>query len=367
MNEKEYRTKTVRYKKRYKLKKLKIYISYHTRVTFNILLFLLCFSTCLFLATKALHYEKAKIVNYNEQGNINYKVLLKENEFYDQEYLTSGMAYVSSLIDKINIDLNYNFHIDKKIQSEFDYQVLAKLVIASRDDNTNYLTKDYILKESKVKKLTGKDLNIKESVDIDYDYYNNLANNFKSSYAVDTNSYLRVYLRVSKASKDKRLPMNDTKDVSVNIPLSEKTVSISLKAENEDSKKSIIVNPYIKFNLHLFILEIITLILSSVFIVKIIKLLFLLAKRKSVYDIYVSKLLRDYDRLIVETTTGPDFSNNHIIDVKTFAELLDVRDNLKLPIMYFKVVEHIKCYFYIKHDNDVYLVKIKANDLEGRR
>ncbi len=360
-------SRPVRYKKRYRLKKFRVYISYHMRVALSLLLFIMCFGLCLFVATKAVDYEKAKVVNYNEVGNVDYKVFLKDNEFYDQKYLSRGMAYVSSLIDKINIDLNYDFNIDRNIDSDFKYQVLGQLVIASKDNNTNYLTKNYVLKEASTKKLEGKTLNIKESVDIDYDYYNDLANKFRSSYAVETNSYLKVYLRVIKNSNDKILPLNDTKEVSVNIPLSEKTVEISLKAKNEDSNKSVILRPYLKFDVQMFILEIITLILSSICIVKVISLLFLLANKKSNYDIYVSKLLRDYDRLIVETSTSPNFSKNNIIEVKTFEELLDVRDNLKLPIMYFKVVEHIKCYFYIKLDNDVYLVKVKANDLEGKR
>ena len=41
-----------------------------------------------------------------------------------------------------------------------------------------------------------------------------------------------------------------------------------------------------------------------------------------------------------------------------------VRDNLKLPIMYYVVVKHHKCYFYITHGNKIYLNVVKAIDLE---
>ena len=66
----------------------------------------------------------------------------------------------------------------------------------------------------------------------------------------------------------------------------------------------------------------------------------------------------------METTTGIDYKNSSIIKIDKFNELLDVRDNLKLPIMYYNIVSHQKCYFYIKNDTDVYLLQLKASDME---
>ena len=53
--------------------------------------------------------------------------------------------------------------------------------------------------------------------------------------------------------------------------------------------------------------------------------------------------------------------------ISKFEELLDVRDNLKLPIMYYVVTKHTKCCFYIKHNDDLYLLTIKSVDLEQKQ
>ena len=90
----------------------------------------------------------------------------------------------------------------------------------------------------------------------------------------------------------------------------------------------------------------------------------MLRTKKTIYDQFVEKILNEYDRLIVENTTGPDTKTNNIIKISKFEELLDVRDNLKLPIMYYIVAKHTKCYFYIKHNRDLYLMTVKAADLE---
>ena len=55
-----------------------------------------------------------------------------------------------------------------------------------------------------------------------------------------------------------------------------------------------------------------------------------------------------------------------MIKISKFEELLDVRDNLKLPIMYYVVTKHTKCCFYIKHNDDLYLLTIKSVDLEQK-
>lgn len=85
--------------------------------------------------------------------------------------------------------------------------------------------------------------------------------------------------------------------------------------------------------------------------------------KKSAYDKYISKLLNEYDRLIVETTTCPIINGDNVIVIDKFQELLDVRDNLKLPIMYYIVNKHQKCCFYILHENKIYLNIVKAVDL----
>ena len=92
--------------------------------------------------------------------------------------------------------------------------------------------------------------------------------------------------------------------------------------------------------------------------------LFRIIKFKTPYEKYINKLLKNYDRVIVETDAPIDLSNCKMIDVKSFNELLDVRDNLKLPIIYSVLEENKKGIFYIKNDKDVYRLIIDEKELE---
>ena len=109
-------------------------------------------------------------------------------------------------------------------------------------------------------------------------------------------------------------------------------------------------------------LSIISLLILIVVFIRLLKLILLLGNTDTKYDKYIKKILNEYDRLIVETTHIPDFDQCDIIKITKFTELLDVRDNLKLPIMYYSVVNHHKAYFFIKKDDDIYLFVVKESD-----
>ena len=57
------------------------------------------------------------------------------------------------------------------------------------------------------------------------------------------------------------------------------------------------------------------------------------------------------------------FFEDNIIKINKFTELLDVRDNLHQPIMYYNVVAHQKCHLYILKDSNLYLLTLKDVDM----
>lgn len=350
-------------------KHFKKYVSYNVRLVINILIFVITFSLCSFLFFKSLEHGNTKVIKYRENNTIDYKVYLKENEFYDTPYLDKGMIYVASLIDKIKLTFNYDFNIDTNVDVDFNYKVLGDLVISSVNGATNYFKKTYTLLDTQTAKINDKNVyNLDKDLEIDYDYYNRLANNFRTQYDVDTNSYLKVYLQVDKnGGNNKNINIKDSSTSEITIPLSEKAIEINFDSKDTNLLKNIFTDKNSIFNNKFFIVACILLIISIIFLLKVIKLLLMLNKKKSPYDIILEKILREYDRLIVETTTGIDMNKSHIININKFQELLDVRDNLKLPIMYYNIASHQKCYFYIKDNDDVYLYYLKAVDLEDKK
>ena len=345
----------------------KTYVSYFNRVLIYALSLLLCFILATRFMSNAVTTKKDQFITYKETSNLDYKVNLKKNDFYEQKYLGKDMIYVASLIDTIDIDFNYIFDIEKKSDISFDYDITGKLVISDTNGQNTFYEKEYDLSKTKKESINAKKSHkINEKISIDYDKYNNLANKFRTNYGIDTTSNLIVSLNVHKKGSDKNEYKLDNKSaVSVTIPLSEKAINIKIDHNDINNSSQLFTSSSVTIDNYAYLLiSIVFIILLPVFMFPLVGLLLSMETNKSPYDKYINKILNEYDRLIVETTTAPDIENKNIIRIDSFNELLDVRDNLSLPIKYYIITKHQKCNFYINHNDELYLLTIKAVDIE---
>ncbi len=347
--------------------KNKNYYSYTDRVFFLSLVILLVLSIGDIFLNNSFDFNEEKNIKYTDKGNINYKVYLKDNDFYDNDYLNKDMVYVSTLINKIDIDYKYLFDIEEKESINFDYDIYGKLEIKDSDGKNTFYEKVYpITSSKKVYKDNIDKYILEERVSIDYPKYNSIANKFRQNYGIDTTSNFVVYLNVhKKGASDEIHKLDEYSQMFVTIPLAKQSININLNTNQMNKTGYIKSVPIFKAsNYYLLAVAIVCFIIFILLLIKLIKFLIKIFKLSPKYDRYVKKILKEYDRLIVETTSAPDFSNMKKINVKSFTELLDVRDNLGFPIKYYVVTKHQECNFYITHMNEVYLLIIKSIDFE---
>ena len=346
------------------------YYSFGKRLVTNVVLLLVLSILLAFSCIKSFAITKKEFINYREKSNIDYRVYLKDNSFYDEEYLGKNMAYVASLIDKISIDYNYYFDVDKLSNLDIKYKIKAKLIIASQQNSNVFFVKEYDLSKQVMDEMINdnKYSIVKRDVVIDYGYYNDLANDFKSRYAINTDSKLEVSLEIVENNReDNSYDFSNNSRVSLIIPLSQQEVNISLDDKEINSEKQIINNPrFVVKNIEFSIISVILLIFTIIALVSLIKKILLISGNKSnKYDRYVNRLLRGYDRIIINLKTIPDLDEYKIIKVESFQELIDIRDNVSEPINYYVITPHQKCEFFVINKNNIYLYTVKNADLDG--
>ena len=321
------------------------------RLFFDIVIFVVFIVSGTFLLNKSLNFESEKIVKYSEKSNLDYKVYLVENEFYDEPYLDKDMLYVANLIDKILID--------------FDYKS-----ISNQTGTKSYFEKSYVLLDSKtVNMVNSTGQTIKEQISLDYPYYNRLANSFKNQFGVESDSKLTVYMLINKKNgEDSNFTLDSSSMMNIVIPLSERSVDIKLDYKEIDETSNIIKKETMTIKDYLpLIISVVFIIIALIMMVKAMRNINLLRKKKSAYEKYINKILKEYDRLIAESSSLLSFDGKEIININKFTELLDIHDNLQLPIMYYEEKEHELSYFYISHDNVIYLLKIDSNNVENMK
>ena len=329
------------------------------KIILFILIFVLTYFTGLKLFTSSLKLKQKEKVYFKETGNVSYNVCLGKNDFFDVDCLDPNMSYVASLIKKIPISFNYQFNgnLDDMV-SQVEYEIIAKLVIKNSDTGTKYYEKEYVLTPKTTDVIGPNTLyNLKKNIDIDYEYYNNIATTFKSKYNVDADSYLVIYLNANKKVNDNYSILPTYGQIALEIPLSKRAIEIKLNTQelNKDintiiATRCFIVNSYFKL-----VIGTLLLLTSSFFLWLALINIFKYNKKISAYDKLINKILKEYDRLIVETTTFPNIKDYNILMIKNFTELVDVRDNLRLPIMFYRLKNNDVVHFYVLKDNNLYL------------
>lgn len=308
-------------------------------------------------------------VGYNEVGNADYKVYLKQNNYYDSKYLNSGMQYVASLISSINTKFNYEIHSDKNVEYLYSYHVTGDLIIYDPNDESKILyTKKYHLLDNKTEKIKSNNLVVNEDIDIDYDEYNNYVNSYKRDYGISANSKLVVTMDIQVKGNDPKSEnkMNHKNQLQISIPLSEQTINIDINSDKIDYRGSLFssIGPTIT-NKILFPFGLLLFLLSLAGLGAAIWL-FINYRKKNIYLITLHKFLRDYDRLIVNATDSiSEKKFERVIPVSSFLELVDAAQNNRTSILFFEAIPGEKSFFLVIKDNTLYKYRLTKAYLEG--
>jgi len=307
-------------------------------------------------------------VGYSETGSADYTVYLKDNTFYDSSYLASGMKYVANLINTVNTKFNYEIHSTENLDLNYKYKIVGTLNIMDKDDSTKVLyTKDEVLLDEVTLSDNSNNLVINEDVSIDYNKYNNIVNEYKQQFGVSVTSEFIVKMAVSVTGETNLTTdsLSKANTLQITIPLSEQTVDITIDTD-EINKSSYLSNGQfivIKNNFDAF-LSIIILFISIISLITDYKL-FKEYNKNNIYKVTVSKILKEYDQLIVTGSVSIDEKKySNIVHPKTFIEMVDAAENLNAPILYYEVIPGEKCFFVLTKDDTLYKYRLTKAYLE---
>lgn len=346
----------------------KLYLSYNSRLLINVFGIAIFLILGFILFVSSISIKAKSSVLYRQVSNLDYKVYLKQNDYYKEPYLNKNMRYIASLIDNVDVNFNYNFMVNQNINYKYTYYIKADVTVADSEDKTKviYSKSDKLTDYKTVVKDNSTGFTINENIKVNYADYNDLVKAFKSSYAISASSNLVLSLHVGiedgKGNIIKNIDSNDV--MKLTVPLTEQMINISMdynEVNNSDNAR--IYKDFSISNNVTLILSIISIIISIVFIVRLLLFLKKTTSKKTAYDTTLSRILREYDRVIVNSKKMVNISED-VIDVKNFNELLDVRDNLEKPIIFSEIHKGQKSVFIVRTANETYRYILKLVDLE---
>ncbi len=307
--------------------------------------------------------KKTININYEENNSINYKVYLKENKFFETPYLEENRTYIASLIDYIDTDFHYEIKYNRPFTGHVNYKYVAVLQANKKNSTGYYWNKEYDLSEEKsidIEKNTNVIIN--DNVKVNYSKYNDVLNQFKKAYNLDTNSELKIIMRVTNTADFDKIdhPVDIKSEIGITVPLLEQAIDVSINKEASNNKNVISIKEKShKVGYLIFKITGTILIFTAFFGIIETRRFNRVFKKSHTYMLELDKILKNYDSIIVDSKNLPDISNYRKIEVEKFEELLDVYNEVRMPINYYQEKTGKESTFIIINNDVAWIYRLK--------
>lgn len=335
------------------------YFGFRNRVIALVISIIVLFCLGTFLMFYSFKFNDEYKLKYDEKSSIDYDVCLLPNDLYKESCLKSGKTYSSVLTNNVLLKYSYDATFTNKIDREFYYHVIVYNKIYDLNDKSKilYENDDVLIDKTLIEKKDNRiSFNIEK--EIDYKKYNDIVNNYKKKYFSDVEARLDVIIYLDDVIKERKIG-------KLHIPLSLKTFNVKTNSVNNKNKELKLEDN--QFNseggIYIFIggLFIIISLILDIRLVRLVKTTF---TKKSKYEIELAKLLKEYDKYIVNAKDGYNYDESKdIIKVESLKELVDASNIISKPIMYTKV-NNVKSEFIVEDTDKVYKYVLKESFYE---
>lgn len=344
------------------LKRKSIIIKY---IVFIALIFII---TTMFINQTIKKDETLDIV-YTENSNIDYKVYLKENDFFEEKYWGQDNQYIASLIDYIQVNFKYDLAASKPdVDYKYTYKIAAETnVVDKATQKSLYKYSEDLVKEKVYEANTRSKLKINEPIKVDYNKYNNIINRFVDVYDLDGNNatvtinmYVNVVDNATNTDIESNVPV-----MSLTVPLTTKTMAIDIESNSVNGNE---INVCTTINQKKFAFgAIVLLVLDIILVIKLFIFIKDTKDEKAVYNMRLRKIMSNYGSYVQKLNNEYNFDEYQILEMKSFEDLLQVREIINKPIFMIEKTLAKEAYFFIPCEKDVYVYELKTGNLRKNR
>lgn len=332
-----------------------------------------CFTTSIFLLYLYLNYNKNKdaklVYAYGINQNIDYSVNLYDNSFINDKNIKANEMYISELIKDINISYNFDYSATNDAKLNFKYKIIGTLNgtyqgTSSNNEQGNVWSKEYVLLDEISKEINAKNFYINQNIILDFPKYKEEVEAFKKEFGMSVSTKMDIKLIVNITGKIKENDFNKESIIELSFPLGVQAFSIETNYDefiNDKIETKTDVKLFFLANIPtIVVLFVIATSLSIIFFRDMLKL-----NEKNEYTKKLEKILKTYDDVIVEITTPVNIDDYEIIEVKGIEEMVDLEEELRIPINFYEHIPNYYGEFTLIHNNVLYryIIEEKKEDI----
>lgn len=311
-----------------------------------------------------------KILNYKEDLQLNYKILLKENDFYEEDYLGEEYNVIASSIDKIEVNFNYLLNTSNYVKGESYYKINSRVMAYQKMDDKKVWDYEKLIKDKVITQYDKEvvTINSSDTFVIDYQEYKELMSRYQKNYGVSLIGNLVIEVEVNSdleySNFKNKINFNE-RVATITIPLTDSVITISKNIPALNSTDQIIEKSASKINYLKLILSIFSFVGGIIMCVYLGKILVKIFGYDSVYVRKISKILRTYNSVIVSVEKLEIKEEQKILKVQSFEELLDAQFELHVPILHCSIIKNKEDLFAIKYNDELIIFEMKSSLYEN--
>ena len=314
--------------------------------------------------------DRTYYIEYYENGSADYLVKYVDNSFFDEEWIGSGQSYVASLIEEMSADFKYKLDMNaSNVAFDYTWGITAQLIISDKHTGDHiYDPTDFIVPET-TETVKGADgFTVGDKVIIDYNKYNSLARKFVDVYALkNATSMLVVKMNVSVVSTCDEFENNNSNNysISLNIPLLEDNFSINSSSSAPNGEAKVLACKGAVNTQLFYYISIASALLAGILLLVLVVFIHASKNDDVNYTNKVRKLVRSYRSFIQEIDGEFDTEGYQIVVIKSFTELLGIRDTIQSPILMSENRDETMTQFLIPTNTKIlYVFDIKVDNYD---
>lgn len=307
--------------------------------------------------------ESEVIFDYTINVDTDYTVDLKEHNYgWFDEDMEKNQYYISELVSKINVSHALDYKSSDKTPVTYTYSselsLSSKYKQVGNDAINNDLWEkkyDEIFEEKKIGMSNSFENEVFET--IDFEKFNLEIINFLNVNRLPIETYLDYNIEYKIKSEISKYPILETVKITFRIPLALSAFNIEVIKPEEIKKEIKSEEEHIIIIDQKNIIEGIIPITSGLLLVIFVNFVCCPGIKKTDFAKKRDKILSDNGSIIVELLTPLDMTPYNITMVKNFNEMIDLQEELRIPISYYE--KNNRGAFWIIHRNIVYIYSIK--------
>lgn len=296
---------------------------------------------------------------YDIAQNITTEVAYYDSSFYPENPGYNNTAYVSNLTRDLTAYFDYSYKASAEINLTRTYEANAQIQAtyaiknnAAGETDSNVWTKDFQLVAPTTEQVTAAHINDKTKVVIPYADYKRVAAEFSNALALPTTNRVVVTYTTRIHGTVDGTDFEDKRVSTVTLALDDKIYQPVTHVDKTDTKQ--VINEDMKAAQSFA--TTIKQLAAAVSILAGIGLVLLGLRRqifKTPYQRELEKIYRYHNGIIIRTTRQLDKTQREVVPVASFNDILDLEEELKLPIISSELSTRATA-FAIIHEDIIY-------------